>query len=199
MSNSWFHFSQQVSWEGRVKVTSTFTVNEDGLVDSETDTSQHPMRVYLSSFLYLICILYVYILSCRNILYMLVIVSANAVLPVFCNTAADRHPLQQPSFSYFVLFAYELASKRLGYIMASQSTWTLRTLFQSQPGIYSSQPLHHGGRDWPSQRQHWPRLTRRTRDDLGVHDDSYVHAAGYHRCWDDFPFCGTWWICMIFM
>lgn len=75
------------------------------------------------------------------------------------------HPLQQPSFSYFVLFTYELASKRLGYIMASQSTWTLRTLFQSQPGIYSSQPLHHGGRDWPSQRQHWPRLTRRSRND----------------------------------
>ena len=71
-------------------MTSTFTVNEDGLVDSETDTSQHPMRVYLSSFLYLIYILYVYILSYRNILYMLVIVSANAVLPVFCNTAADR-------------------------------------------------------------------------------------------------------------
>lgn len=57
----WFHCSKQVSWERRAKVTSTFTVNEDGLVDSETDTSQHPMCVYLSLFVYLICIIYLYI------------------------------------------------------------------------------------------------------------------------------------------
>ena len=40
-SNSWFHFSKWLSWDGLAKVTSTFTVNEDGLVDSETATSRH--------------------------------------------------------------------------------------------------------------------------------------------------------------